>query len=344
MISLIRRARTAPEGSAMDFAINVRSLTKHYGDIVAVDHVSFEVKSGEIFGFLGPNGAGKTTTVRLLTGQTKPTSGLAKVAGFDTVNESTQAKERIGVVPEVSNLYDEMSAWDNLIFAAQLYGVPKSERNKRATELLELFGLYERRKDRVGNFSRGMKRRLTIAAALIHKPDILFLDEPTTGLDVQSSRMIRNLIKELNKSGATIFLTTHYIEESDQLCQRVAIINQGKIVALDNPEKLKATIEELHVVEICFIPCENLEDKLRSLIHMNSVSRVGDKFRLYVKDTSETIPMLIDFARKNSLKIVSINTLKPSLEDAFVKITGLSPEIMTTEKEQVKKEKSGGVG
>ena len=326
----------------MDFAINVRSLTKHYGDIVAVDHVSFEVKSGEIFGFLGPNGAGKTTTVRLLTGQTKPTSGLAKVAGFDTVNESTQAKERIGVVPEVSNLYDEMSAWDNLIFAAQLYGVPKSERNKRATELLELFGLYERRKDRVGNFSRGMKRRLTIAAALIHKPDILFLDEPTTGLDVQSSRMIRNLIKELNKSGATIFLTTHYIEEADQLCQRVAIINRGKIIAVDNPEKLKASVEKQRIIELSLSTDQDLSDRLKGLSYVSNVSRVGDKFRLYVQDVSETVPLLIDFCREYNLKVVSINTLKPSLEDAFLEITGLSLEMMAIEKEPVKKSESVG--
>jgi ABC-2 type transport system ATP-binding protein len=280
----------------------------------------------------------------MLTGQTKPTSGNAVVAAFDIAQQPTKAKERVGVVPEVSNLYDEMSAWDNLIFAAQLYGVVKNERDGQAKELLELFGLYERRKDRVGIFSRGMKRRLTIAAALIHKPDILFLDEPTTGLDVQSGRMIRNLIKELNEKGTTIFLTTHYIEEADQLCQRVAIINQGKIVAVDNPEKLKATIEEHHIIEVSFSPAQNLNDKLRSLKHVSSVSRVGDKFRLHAEDASEVVPILIDFARENNLRIMSINTLKPSLEDAFVKITGLSPEVMATEKEQVRREKSASAG
>jgi ABC-2 type transport system ATP-binding protein len=237
-----------------------------------------------------------------------------------------------------------MSAWDNLIFAAQLYSVPKNERDKRAKELLDLFGLYERRSDHVGNFSRGMKRRLTIAAALIHKPDILFLDEPTTGLDVQSSRMIRNLIKKLNKSGVTVFLTTHYIEEADQLCQRVAIINQGKIVAVDNPEKLKATIEQHHIIEISFSPAQDLNDKLRTLKHVSRVSRVGDKLRLHVEDASEVVPILVDFARENSLKIISINTLKPTLEDAFVEITGLSPEVLASEKEVVKREKGGSVG
>jgi ABC-2 type transport system ATP-binding protein len=325
-------------------AVKVSNLTKYYGDLLAVDHADFEVYQGEFFGLLGPNGAGKTTTIRMLTGQTKPTSGNAIVAAFDVARQPIKAKERVGVVPEVSNLYDEMSAWDNLIFAAQLYDVPKDERDRRAKELLELFGLYERQKDHVGIFSRGMKRRLTIAAALIHKPDILFLDEPTTGLDVQSARMIRNLIKGLNEKGTTVFLTTHYIEEADQLCQRVAIINQGKIVALDNPEKLKATIEEHHIIEVSFSPAQNLNDKLRRLKHVSSVSRVGDKFRIHAEDASEIVPILIDFGRENNLRITSINTLKPSLEDVFVKITGLSPEVMATEKEQVRREKSASVG
>lgn len=326
----------------MEVVVKAQGLTKRYGHILAVNHVDLEVFEGEIFGLLGPNGAGKTTTIRMLTGQTRPTFGAAIVAGHDIIKEPIEAKQRVGVVPEGPTLYDEMSAWDNLIFAAQLYGVPKTERGKRARELLELFGLYERRKDRVGSFSRGMKRRLTIATALIHEPDVLFLDEPTTGLDVQSSRMIRNLIKELNEGGTTVFLTTHYIEEADMLCQRVAIINKGKIVAVDNPEKLKATVEERHVVEVSFSPSGDLNGKLRSLNHVNNVSRFGDKFRLYVDEASEVIPLIIDFARENGLKIISINTLKPSLEDAFVKITGLSLEVMATEKEHIKKGESLG--
>lgn len=326
----------------MDTIVKASGLTKQYGHLLAVDHIDLEVFKGEIFGLLGPNGAGKTTTIRMLTGQTKPTSGAALIAGYDIIHEPIKAKESVGVVPEVSNVYDEMSAWDNLIFAAELYGVPRSERSKRAAELLKLFGLYERRGDKVGNFSKGMKRRLTIAAALIHKPCIVFLDEPTTGLDVQSSRMIRNLLKELNRSGVTIFLTTHYIEEADQLCQRIAIINQGKIVALDSPEKLKAKAEEEHVVEVSLSPAKDLEGQLKNLKYVSGVSRVGDKFGLYVKDASEAIPILIDFCRENNLKIVSINTLKPSLEDAFVKITGLSPEVMAIEKEHAKKGESLG--
>ena len=321
----------------MEVVVKAQSLTKQYANVLAVDHIDLEVFEGEIFGLLGPNGAGKTSTIRMLTGQTTPTSGTATVANHDIIHEPTKAKQQIGVIPDISNIYDEMSAWDNLIFAAQLYSVPKTEREKRAKELLELFGLYERRKDRVANFSRGMKRRLTIAAALIHKPKLLFLDEPTTGLDVQSLRMIRNLIKELNNDGVTIFLTTHYIEEADQLCQRIAIINKGKIVTVDNPQKLKALIEERQVIEVSFTMSRDLEDKLRGLSCVSDVSMLGDKCRLHVDDASEAVPSLVDFARKNNLKIISINTLKPSLEDAFIKLTGLSPEIMKTEKDPLKK-------
>jgi ABC-2 type transport system ATP-binding protein len=322
---------------SLENAIEVSNLKKRFESILAVNDITFEVEKGQIFGLLGPNGAGKTTTIRLLTGLTRPTSGTITVAGRNVTKEPDKAKERIGVVPEVSNLYDEMSAWDNLIFSAQLYGVSRNEREKRGKELLELFGLYERRSDRVGNFSRGMKRRLTIAAALIHKPDILFLDEPTTGLDVQSSRMIRGLTKELNKNGTTVFLTTHYIEEADQLCQRVAIINHGRIVAVGSPERLKASVEKHQIIEVSFDQTQNLEHRLTSLQSVSKVVQVGDKFRLHVRNTSEAVPLLIDFAREKSLNIISINTLKPSLEDAFVEITGLSLDLMATEREQATK-------
>jgi ABC-2 type transport system ATP-binding protein len=326
----------------LENAIDVSNLTKRFGDITAVNDLTFSVKKGEIFGFLGPNGAGKTTTIRMLTGLTKPTSGNALIEGFDITKQLVKAKGQIGVVPEISNIYDEMNAWDNLIFAAQLYGVPKDQRDKRAKDLLERFGLYERRSDRVGTFSRGMKRRVTIAMALIHNPAILFLDEPTTGLDVQSARVIRALVKELNKNGTTVFLTTHYIEEADQFCQRIAIINQGKIVAIDNPEKLKANLQQQPIIEVCFGLTQNMKNKLENLGGTVSVIEVGDKFRLMVENVSDSVLTLTDFARKNDLRIVSINTLKPTLEDAFVKLTGLNLEIMTKEKEG--KSKGAGVG
>jgi len=321
----------------MPNAIEATDLTKYYANFLAVDHISFEVKQGEIFGFLGPNGAGKTTTMRMLTGQTRPTSGTLTVVGKNIVREPIEAKSVVGVVSENSNVYDEMSAWDNLIFAAQLYRVPRDKRQSKAKELLELFGLYERRRDRAGVFSKGMKRRLTIAAALVHTPSLLFLDEPTSGLDVQSSRMIRNLIKDLNKIGVTVFLTTHYIEEADQLCQRVAMINKGKIVAIDSPEKLKASVEKHQIIEVSFDQTQELESRLANLKDVAKVVQFGDKFRLHVRDTSEAVPFLVGFARENALKIISINTINPSLEDVFVEMTGLSADVMATEKEQGKK-------
>ena len=326
----------------LENAIEASNLTKRFGDITAVNDLTFAVKKGEIFGFLGPNGAGKTTTIRMLSGLTKPTSGNAVIEGFDITKQLVKAKGTIGVVPEVSNIYDEMNAWDNLIFSAQLYGVPKKERDQRAKGLLERFGLYDRRNDPVGTFSKGMKRRVTVAMALIHNPATLFLDEPTTGLDVQSARVIRALIMELNKNGTTIFLTTHYIEEADQFCQRVAIINQGRIVAIDSPEKLKANLERQPIIEVGFGATENLKNKLRTLNGVVSVSEVGDKFRVVVEDVSGAVPLMIDFSRRNSLKIVSINTLKPSLEDVFVRLTGLNLEVLAKEKEGKNKGASTG--
>ncbi|MEM2339983.1 MAG: ATP-binding cassette domain-containing protein [Candidatus Bathyarchaeia archaeon] len=317
----------------MNDAIEAINLTKYYDNILAVDHISFEVKRGEIFGFLGPNGAGKTTTIRLLTGQAKPNSGRAIIAGFDMARESIKAKGLIGVVPELSNLYDELSVWDNIIFAAQLYGVPRDVRGTRARELLELIGLYDRRGDRVGNLSKGMRRRLTIAAALIHEPDILFLDEPTSGLDVQSARAIRALIKELNEKDMTVFLTTHYIEEADQLCDRIAIINKGRIVAEGKPEELKSRAKGRVALDISFGPRGIPRDGLATLEHVKEVSKFGDVFRVYVDDITGFLKALADLAQRSGLEITSISTVKSSLEDAFVRITGLSPESMRVEKE-----------
>jgi ABC-2 type transport system ATP-binding protein len=175
-----------------------------------------------------------------------------------------------------------------------------------------------------------------IATALIHEPEILFLDEPTTGLDVQSSRQIRGLVKELNRKGTTVFLTTHYIEEADQLCQRIAIIDRGKIITADTPETLKSMVQVEHVIEVSFDHAEEIADKLKGLSHVRDVVAAGDKFRLYVKDPSETLPFIFHFAEKNHLKVTSISTLKPTLEDAFIKLTGLRPEAMAIEKEHVK--------
>lgn len=317
-------------------AIAVSDLTKCYGKLLAVDHINFTVKKGEIFGFLGPNGAGKTTTINMLTGVTRPTSGTAFISGFDVKHENIRAKKLVGVVPEVSFLYDEMTAWENIIFSAKLHSVPKKKRTALAQELLRLFSLYERRNDQVGTFSGGMKKRLMIATALVHEPELLFLDEPTTGLDVQSARQIRDLIKELNGKGTTVFLTTHYIEEADQLCQRIAIINRGQIITVDTPEELKNTVKTENIIEVSFEYAGDIVEDLKELSRVKTVATAGDKFRLYVEDPAETLASIIHFAEKNCLRITSISTLKPTLEDAFVKLTGLHPELMTLEKERTK--------
>ncbi|MFZ5915407.1 MAG: ABC transporter ATP-binding protein [Chloroflexota bacterium] len=217
-------------------AIDVQNLTRDYNGLRAVDHITFDVAPGEVFGFLGPNGAGKTTTIKMLTGQLRPTSGAARVAGCDVVNERQALKPQIGVVFEYQNLYERLSARDNLVFAARLYGVGKA----RVDEVLAQVGLADRARDSVKKYSNGMRQRLLIGRALLHRPQVLFLDEPTRGLDAHMARDIRAIVAGLARQGVTVFLTTHYIEEADQLCRRVAFIDQGRIVALDAPEQLKA--------------------------------------------------------------------------------------------------------
>jgi len=217
-------------------AIEVRNLTREYNGLRAVDGISFTVEAGEIFGFLGPNGAGKTTTIKMLTGQLRPTSGHAWVMGCDIVRERQQLKPHIGVVFEYQNVYERLTGRENLNFTARLYGVDKS----RVDEVMEQVGLADRSRDKVNKYSNGMKQRLLVARALLHQPQVLFLDEPTRGLDPGVARSIRGFVADLAKQGVTIFLTTHYMEEADQLCKRVAILNEGHIVAIGTPQQLKS--------------------------------------------------------------------------------------------------------
>ncbi len=312
----------------MSNAIVASELTRYHGNLLAVDHVGFEVQRGEIFGYLGPNGAGKTTTIKMLTGLLRPTEGTAQVNGYDISHDLYQVKRSIGVAPEVSNVYGELSAWDNLIFAAELYNVERSERKKRAEELLAKFDLYERRRSKVKSYSRGMKRRLTIAMALIHNPGILFLDEPTTALDVRSAVFVRDLIRKLKDEGITIFLTTHYIEEADQLCDRVAIINEGRIVANDAPEKLKHSVLGVHTVEVSFDGGNGKAEiaDLKAIPSCDGVVKQGDKFELYTQQPSEVLPGVMRYAESRALKVVSLNTLKPRLEDVFLQMTAPAGE------------------
>jgi ABC-2 type transport system ATP-binding protein len=301
-------------------AIEVQALTKRFGGFRAADHISFGVKQGEVFGFLGPNGSGKSTTIRMLTGVIRPDEGKAIIMGHDVQKEPLKAKQVTGIVPETSNAYIELSAWNNLMLMGELYGVQKKQREERADRLLEQFGLHERRKSPARGFSKGMKQRLILCMALINEPSVLFLDEPTSGLDVESTRLINDVIRDLNKRGTTVFLTTHDMAEANQLCERIAIINRGAIVAIDRPEILKQMASGLESVEVSFERTVEA-GALSAFVRVRQVEKRGDKFRLYAKDISETIDSITDFAKAKGLKIVSLNTLSPSLEDIFVKLT-----------------------
>ena len=304
-------------------AIQVENLTKYYGKLLAVDHISFKVKKGELFGFLGPNGAGKTTTIRMLTGVIRADEGSAIILGSKA--GSLKAKQVVGVLPEMANAYPDLSGLKNLMFMAELYGVPTREARERGTDLLQTIGLIERKDDLVKTYSKGMKQRLILCMALISDPAVLFLDEPTSGLDVQSARLIKELLSSLNAMGKTIFLTTHDMDEANQLCHRVAVINQGKLVAMDAPEKLRLAIGGIHSVEVSFSDSV-LPETLAKLPAVDTVKMLGDKYRLYTTDPGELIVSLIDYSCSSGLKIVSLNTIAPSLEDAFVALTERRPK------------------
>jgi len=306
----------------MTDVIHVTQLTKHYpaargaAPLRAVDGIEFAVRAGEVFGFLGPNGAGKTTTIRMLTGLTRPTAGRARVLGFDLATDVTRIKKRIGVVPEMSNLYDELSACDNLVFSMQLYGVPRRERQARAEELLARFRLGEKRDTPFAKLSRGMKRALTVAAALAHRPPLLFLDEPTTGLDVMSARNLRGMIAGLRDEGVTVFLTTHYLEEAERLCDRIAVIVRGHIVALDTVDGLKARVPGRTAIEVTLGGGDG---------RVETVRFEGD-------DVAAALRAVLAQAEVTGRRVLAVNTVRPTLEDVFVQLTGLSAEVMLAEK------------
>ena len=300
-------------------AVEVKGLSKRFNGLLAVDNVSFEVKKGELFGFLGPNGAGKTTTIRMLTGVVKPDKGTASIFGYDILKQGLKTRQLMGIVPEMANAYVDLSACNNLMLIGALYGVPKKQRAERAGSLLRKFELYDRRYHIVKGFSKGMKQRLLLCMALISEPQILFLDEPTSGLDVESQRLMKDTIREYNANGTTVFLTTHNMEEANQLCDRTAVINHGRIAAIDSPEKLRLRSSGLQSIEISFDKPVNTEELL-SIKGVQKVAKMGDKLKLYVEETSGMVDALVDYARSKGLNIITINTIVPSLEDVFIKL------------------------
>jgi len=307
-------------------AVEVSGLAKRFGPIVAVDNVSFDVMEGEIFGFLGPNGAGKTTLIRMLTTLMKPTSGEARVACCDIVKKPEGVRREIGVVPQAMTSDLDLTGFENMDLYGRFYGIPSKERRERIKDLLEKVGLSERAKDLVATYSGGMRRRLEVARVLVHRPKILFLDEPSSGLDPQSRRVVWNFLRELIERGSmTIFLTTHYMEEAEALCSRVAIIDAGKIIALDSPESLKAQIPGNDIVSITVENLsEELVDRIKALPFVHQVSVEDKAIRIYVDRGGEDLPAILEEVRSSRVKVLSATVHEQSLEDVFIHYTGKS--------------------
>jgi len=325
--------------------IEVHGLAKRFGDVQAVAGVDFDVREGELVGFLGPNGAGKTTTINLLTGLARPDlaaeasaqagAGTIRIAGIDCSADPKAAQHLLGIVPDESNLYPELTGLENLCFCASLYGMRKAAREARARELLETFGLADAAGRKFAGYSRGMKRKCTIAAGIIHGPPILFLDEPTTGIDVASARQIRQLITDLHRSGTTVFLTTHYIEEAERLCDRIAFIVSGRIVRTDTVADLLQQVQGRHVVQ--FSVAYNATDLCKAMagafpqlccqavtggaIHVESPEpvRVGE---------------LVRFLEDRGAEVAEARKVTSSLEEVFVQVTGIEAAAMKREKEK----------
>ncbi|MDI9499001.1 MAG: ABC transporter ATP-binding protein [Bacillota bacterium] len=308
--------------------ISVSRLTKTYGDLTAVDDISFQVEKGEIYGFLGPNGAGKTSTINMMIGLSRPSAGEIEVAGIDVRRRTKKAQAGMGIVPDESNLYNEMDGFDNLCFCASLYGMRREEREAKARRLLTLFRLDDAGRRPFKAYSRGMRRRLTIAAALIHSPQVLFLDEPTTGIDVESSRQIRDLIVELKQQGTTIFLTTHYIEEAERICDRIAFIAGGRIVAAGSLPELMDSVSRQHAIR--FITAGNSTvhaAELESRFAGSEVRAQAD--RTIVMTSRQRIPLfpVMEFLHNRGVEVLEARELRPSLEDVFVRLTGIDTSV-----------------
>lgn len=304
-------------------AIVIEELTKRFDGFVAVDSISFTVRKGELFGLLGPNGAGKTTTISMLTTLLMPTSGYASVAGFDVMTQRDEVRAHIGVVFQEPALDDQLTGRENLEFHAMMYGMRGRERVERIEEVLELVELSERADVLVERYSGGMKRRLEIARGLIHRPDVLFLDEPTLGLDAQTRRRVWDYILLMKEEyGITIMLTTHYMEEADCLCDRVAIIDEGKVVALDTPERLKDTMGEDVIALEVDGDGHALVQMLQSVPWVESVSVREHTLELGVHVGERRIVELVDIVHRAGGSIRSISMHEPSLEDVFIHLTG----------------------
>ncbi len=322
----------------LDVAIAVKDLRKTYKaqsdrkrqvmEIRAVDGITFEVARGEFFGLLGPNGAGKTTTIGVLTTRIRPTGGTALVEGIDVAIHPVAVKRKIAVVPQVNNLDRSLTGRENLLFHAEYFGIAKSVREKRAADLLERFQLAERAEEKPGSYSGGLAQRLKIARALMHDPEIIFLDEPTTGLDPQGRRAIWDLLRELNGRGQTILLTTHYMEEADQLCQRIAIMDHGKLLAIDPPSRLKASVPGGYVIDLKFRADDKaallLQAALRKLPGVVMVHSQDGRIRMHSDKAEGLLAQAMRLASEQGVMVTDAHVAEPSLENLFLNLTGRS--------------------
>ena len=309
-----------------DKAIEVLEITKKLGRTIAVDAVSFDVIDGEFFGFLGPNGAGKTTLIRMLTTLLKPDSGGAIVAGCNVVKEPDTVRRRIGVVPQAMTSDLDLTGYENMNIYGKFYGIPRKERQERIKQLLDTVGLAARADELVAAYSGGMRRRLEIARVLVHRPEILFLDEPTIGLDPQSRHLIWEIIgKFRRRDSMTVFLTTHYMEEADALCDRVAIIDSGKVIALGSPEDLKARIPGNDIVSLTIADISTgIAGKIEDLPFVHKLNVEDNAVRVYVDNGAQNLPVLIENITQEGGKVLSATIQEQSLEDVFIHYTGKS--------------------
>ena len=308
----------------MLYSVETRSLSKLFGTVNAVNDISFAVESGEIFGFLGPNGAGKSTTIMILTTLLKPTSGKALVSGFDVKTQAKQVRQSIGYVQQESTVDEYLTGRENLLLQARINHIQKDQINKRIDEVLELIELSDKQNDPVVTYSGGMRKRLDIAGGLLHRPKVLFLDEPTVGLDIQTRRKIWEYIKKIHKEfEMTIFLTTHYMEEADQLCDRIGIIDHGKIQVIDSPENMKNAMGN-EIISLTF-ENGNSDDFLSQLHQIDLIKKINkdnNKLTIFASKGTEVIPKIFQISSNLQIKIISISLTQPTLDDVFISYTG----------------------
>jgi ABC-2 type transport system ATP-binding protein len=302
--------------------IEVRELSKHFGKLKAVDQITFEVKEGEIFGFLGPNGAGKTTTINMLTTLLPPTSGEARVCGFDIKREAKEVRKRIGVVPQEYTADEDLTGMQNIMLCGELYGINRGELEKRAKELLRLVDLADAADRKVSSYSGGMRRRLELASGLVNNPRLLFLDEPTLGLDVQTRTKVWEYIRQLKEEyNMTLFVTTHYLEEADSLCDRIAIIDHGKIVKIGSPTELKSGLGG-DVIQLTVDNSSDLTDEISKIEFVKEVKKVDSSYRIKAEKGEEAAPLIIELIRSKGLHVTRISVTKPTLDEVYLEYTG----------------------